>query len=398
MKISRVKAVNFMGVENIDVVLNKGVNTITGENGAGKSSFFCSIVSTLCGKRFTPDKAVRTGKNKAEVEIDMGDYTVEGTYTKDSRVVEVSSKDSGVVPKAQEFLNKVVGKLSFDPMKFERLDPKEQAETLRELVGLNVDDIESRYKEVQAERAQINKNKTLIQEDVNAIEFEPGTPDEEVSLTVLTGKLQGAMEFNNALGEKKKQENDRMVNIHELETRIKLLQQHLEGEKAKFIEGHDDEYIEVEAIHGEISAIENTNKNVRAKQKKDELVRAVNLKTHEYKNLGQTLKALDKTKAERIAAVKMPVEGLSLTKGYVMFGELPLKQVNTAQRIKICVAIAMAMNPKLKTVFCEADKLTPKTQKILEDFIIEKGYQALIEIAAEGAQVGIVIVDGKIKK
>ena len=110
------------------------------------------------------------------------------------------------------------------------------------------------------------------------------------------------------------------------------------------------------------------------------------------------MKALDKTKAERIAAVEMPVEGLSLTKEYVMFGELPLKQVNTAQRIKICVAIAMAMNPKLKTVFCEADKLTPKTQKILEDFIIEKGYQALIEIAAEGAQVGIVIEDGKVKK
>ena len=215
MKIRRVKAVNFMRVENIDVVFDEGVNKITGENGAGKSSFNCSIIATLSGKRNTPAKPVRIGKNKAEVEIDMGDYTVKGTYTKDSRVVEVSSKDSGVVPKAQEFLNKVVGKLSFDPMKFERLAPKEQAETLRELVGLNVDDIEAKYKEVQAERAQINKNKTLIQEDAEAIEFEPGTPDEEVSLTVLTGKLQGAMEFNNALGEKKKQNSlrDMMMNI-----------------------------------------------------------------------------------------------------------------------------------------------------------------------------------------
>ena len=81
-----------------------------------------------------------------------------------------------------------------------------------------------------------------------------------------------------------------------------------------------------------------------------------------------------------------------------MFGELPLKQVNTAQRIKICVAIAMEMNPKLKTVFCEADKLTPSTQKILEEFIVEKGYQGLIEIAAEDAQAGIIIEEGMIKK
>jgi DNA repair ATPase RecN len=397
MKISRVKAVNFMGVQNVDAVLKEGVNKITGANGAGKSSFKDSIIATLCGKQFTPAVPVRVGKNQATVEVDMGEYVVKGTYTKDRRKIEVLSKEGIPISKPQELLNKAIGKLSFDPMKFYLLTAKEQVEVLRELVGFNVDDIEARYKVVQAERAQINSNKTLIQQQVDQIEYEPDTPDEEVSIGELTGKLQETMAFNNALVVKKEQEEDRKTRITLLIAKIDSLKKEHDILQSTAIEGHHEELVPIEPIQEEISALETTNKNVRAKQKKAELQKAVDLKTNEYTDLGRTLKALDKTKAERIAEIKMPVKGLSLTREDVMFGELPLKQVNTGEQLKISVAIAMAMNPELKTVFVKANDLDDDNLKLLEDFITEKGYQGLIELADTSGEIGIVIEDGKIK-
>lgn len=398
MKISRVKAINFKGIKNIDAVLKKGVNLITGANGAGKSSFKDSIIATLCGKQYTPDVPVRVGKNKAEVEVKMGDYTVKGTFTKDKRVVEVLSEKGAIVPKPQEFLNTVIGKLTFDPMKFYLLSSKEQAETLRLLVGLSVDDIEKRYREVQAERANINSNKTLINQQIADIEFEPGTPDEEVSLTELTEKLQVAMKFNNDVENQKRNQQKKEADIREIERKIEELTEELKTVQSFKIVGFDDELKDIGIIQTEIAALETTNKNVRAKQKKAELQKAVDLKTNEYTELGRILKALDKTKAERIAAIEMPVEGLSLTSENVMFGELPLKQVNTGEQIKISVAIAMSMNPKLKTVFVKANDLDEDNLKLLEDFIVEKGYQGLIELADTSGEVGIVIHDGIIKE
>jgi hypothetical protein len=354
---------------------------------------------------------VRVGKNKAEVEVKMGEYTVKGTFTKDKRTVEVLSKEGVPVPKTQEFLNKIIGKLAFDPMKFYLLSPKEQTESLRELVGFNVDDIEAKYREVQGERAQINSNKTLLAKQVDEIEYETGTPDEEVSIGGTTAKLRLAMKFNSDLREKKRlrSANERAIEQakqkrKDLLEKIKDINDEIAGVATEIgellsthLEGVDAEPANEEIIQQELATLETTNKNVRAKQQKAELQNAVDLKTNEYTELGRTLKALDKTKAERIAAVQMPVEGLSLTSENVMFGELPLKQVNTGEQIKIAVAISMAMNPTLKTVFIKANDLDEDNLKLLEAFIVEKGYQGVIELADTRGEVGIVIEDGMIK-
>jgi len=421
MKISRVKAVNFEGIVSIDTVLGKNVNKITGPNGAGKSSFRDSIIATLCGAKYTPDVPIRTGQNKAEVTVDMGEYLVKGTYTKDGRKIEVLSPDGAKFPRPQELLDKAIGKLSFDPVAFYLKTPREQAEMLRVLVGLDVSDIVSKYHQLQAERAQINSNKTLLQRKADAIAVSADTPDEEVSISDLAKQLQKANDHNTEQAEKKgllKQLADTLVGEAELIkkydtdiTRYEELLEEAKTAKANCITTRMGLFTKKEAlekailpeqdtapIQADIEAAEIINRDVHLKKQKAELEAAVELKTTKYTELGRTMKQLDATKAARLAEVEMPVEGLSLTEEYVTYGALPLKQVNDGEKLKISVAIAMAMNPTLRTVFVKCNDLDANNLKLLEKLLVEKDYQGFIELADTSGKIGIVIEDGMLKK
>ena len=422
MKISRVKAVNFEGIVSIDTVLGENVNKITGKNGAGKSSFKDSIIATLCGAKYTPTMPVRIGENKAEVTVDMGEYVVKGTYTKDGRKIEVLSPDGAKFPQPQKLMDKAIGKLSFDPTDFYRKTPKEQAEMLRVLVGLDVGDIEKRYQQLQAERAQINSNKTLLQQKVDEMVDVPAdTPDEEVSISNLSKELQKANDHNIKQAEIETQIKSAANSCIAYEEEIKKHQEDVERYRAMMDEAaeavkrctqkHADfssqkvalenllpDTMDTALIQAQIEAAEVINRNVHLKKQKEELQAAVELKTNKYTELGRTMKKLDETKAARIAEVKMPIEGLSLTEEYVTFGALPLKQVNTGEQLKIAVAIAMAMNPTLKTVFVKCNDLDADNLKILEDMLVEHDYQGFFEIADTSGKIGIVIEDGMLKK
>jgi hypothetical protein len=153
-----------------------------------------------------------------------------------------------------------------------------------------------------------------------------------------------------------------------------------------------------ESIQAQIQNAENVNNAIREKQRRQRLEDASDEQSSLFSELGQQAKALESERADRLAECQMPVKGLSLTDEYVTFGELPLKQVNTGEQLKICVSIAMAMNSNLKTVFVKANDLDEENLEILENMIIEKNYQALIEIADSHSKIGIIIEDGRIKK
>lgn len=421
MKICRVKAVNFEGIVNVDTVLAEGVNKITGPNGAGKSSFRDSIIATLCGARYTPDVPIRIGQNRAEVTVDMGEYIVKGVYTKAGRKIEVSSPDGAIYKRSQELLDEAIGKLTFDPVGFYLKTAREQAETLRELVGLDVSDIEAAYQKKQTERAQINSNKTLLQQKVDAITVPEETPDEEVSISDLAKQLQVASDHN-ALQEQRKRDvatlvdticgQDHTIKHHQDDIeRYRTLMDEAAIAQKKCIQAQKELRVQEETvrkaimpeqdvapIQAQIQAAESTNRNVHLKQQRKELQEAIDLKTTTYTELGREMKDLDGAKAKRIAEVKMPVDGLSLTEDYVVYGDLPLKQINDGEKLKIAVAIAMAMNPNLRTVFVKCNDLDDNNLKLLEEMLVERDYQGFFEIADTSGEIGIVIEDGMLKQ
>ena len=405
MKISRVKAVNFKGIKNIDVLLRKGVNKITGANGAGKSSLKDSIMATLCGAKYTPDIPVRIGQGKAEVTVDMGDFVVHGTYTKSSRRIEVESPDGATYKRPQELLDKCIGPLTFDPVSFFLAKPDKQVAMLKELVQVDFDDLNAQQAGIKQKRSDALKEKERLQHEAERIQIVGDVPDEEVSVIDLTTELQRILEHNHNV-EQEEASRDRIRSqieqhteeIRELNSQIQQLKDSVTLKQQAIVEIPERPYEDSIQIHNQIQNIERTNNAVREKQRRTRLEDAKDEQSRLFSQLGQQSTSLDAERAYRLAKCKMPVKGLSLTDECVTFGELPLKQVNTGKQLQICVSIAMAMNPNLKTVFVKANDLDTENLEILENMIVEKDYQALIELADSSGKIGLVIEDGRIKK
>lgn len=405
MKISRVKAVNFKGIKNIDVLLRKGVNKITGANGAGKSSLKDSIMATLCGAKYTPDVPIRLGQGKAEVTVETDDFIAHGIYTKAGRRIEISSVDGLPIRKPQEFLDKCIGPLTFDPVAFYLAKPPVQVAMLKELVQVDFMDLNKRQFEIKNKRSDAKREKERLQHEAERVQVVDGLPDEEVSVAELVEELRNADEQNDSISSSNNVFERKCESIRNLATEIEQLKDRLvecEQKKAmikKTTQSYElKKLIDITPIQQRIADSEKINADIRERNRRERLEEAAEEQSRIFSELGQQAKSVESERADRLAKCEMPVEGLSLTDEYVTFGELPLKQVNTGKQLQICVSIAMAMNQGLKTVFVKANDLDVENIKILEDMIIKKDYQALIELADSSGTVGIVIQDGRIKE
>jgi len=55
-------------------------------------------------------------------------------------------------------------------------------------------------------------------------------------------------------------------------------------------------------------------------------------------------------KREAVASAKLPVDGIEFGDGEIMFKGVPFSQASDAERLTVSIAIAMAMNPKLRVI------------------------------------------------
>ena len=110
------------------------------------------------------------------------------------------------------------------------------------------------------------------------------------------------------------------------------------------------------------------------------------------------MKKLEAKKAKLLADVEMPVEGLSIDSGGITFKGIPLAQVNTANKFKIAIAIAMKLNPTLKVIRMSGNDLDEKNLKVISEMVDVAGYQVWIEKISNDKTVGIYIEDGEIKQ
>ena len=78
-----------------------------------------------------------------------------------------------------------------------------------------------------------------------------------------------------------------------------------------------------------------------------------------------------------------------------MFDGIPFDQVNTAEQLRISVAIAAAMNPKLKVMLIRhGNDLDAESFALLGVLAAENGLQVWIE-RIEGGKGAVIIEDGR---
>ena len=124
-------------------------------------------------------------------------------------------------------------------------------------------------------------------------------------------------------------------------------------------------------------------------------------KVAEAASAALTKKMEERTKAkeEAIAAVKMPIDGLSLANGHVVLNGVPFDQASGAEQLRTSVAIAMAANPKLKVIRIKDGSLLDEDGlKIIDGMAKGNGYQVWIERVDSSGKIGIVMEDGAVSR
>jgi hypothetical protein len=96
---------------------------------------------------------------------------------------------------------------------------------------------------------------------------------------------------------------------------------------------------------------------------------------------------------------KFPIEGLSFGEDGVLYNGVPFKQCSAAERLKVSMAMAMALNPKLRVIrILDGSLLDSTNMNLIQEMVKEKDYQVWIEVVDESGKVGITIEGGEVKQ
>lgn len=438
MKIKRLTIENFMRLVAVDITPKGNAIFITGKNAAGKSSLIKAIKALFQGKKYHPDKPIRDGADKAEIIGETEDFIIKRTFTKaggDS--VTVTNAEGMKATSTQGLLDKFYGEFSFEPMAFYEdcknvKKKREQLNTLMKLVGLDFTDINAEIAEVKDQRSIVKTSKETYDFEAKQIPELPDVGDELIQMSELTEKLTLATQLNVKHTETVSQIEAGQQEIENIKASLEKGKEHkatLRREfKAALQNAEEAQYagektfaeaqikqedlaetleplIDVAAINQAIEKADSRNEQVRKKKQRTELLKKSAAKSREFAELLKETKTLEAKKAKRLAAVKMPIEGLSVNEETILFndpneptGAIPLAQVNDSMQLQIAVAISIALNPKLEVVLMKGNDLDKKNLEAVCKMAEEKGYQFWIEKQSDDKknETGFIIEDGSV--
>ena len=121
-------------------------------------------------------------------------------------------------------------------------------------------------------------------------------------------------------------------------------------------------------------------------------------KRKSYTDLTKRLENIDKEKKKLLDSAIMPIDGLKIDEDGVIYNKVPLSQVSMSEKIKVGVAISMAMNPELKVIRIDDGSLLDSDNlKAIQDMVKEQDYQIWIE-SVDNKEMGFYIEDGELIK
>jgi len=423
MRIIQLEAQNVKRLKAIEIRPDGNVIVIGGKNGAGKSSVLDSIEYALGGKGALPSQPVRKGEKKATIVCDLGTLIVKRTMTVNGGgTLTVENKEGAVFKSPQAILDALVGKLTFDPLEFSKMDARKQVETLKGLVGLDFSELESERQSLYDKRTLVNNEGKALKARFEGMQEYSEAPEMEVSVSGLMGELKerGSVNYENEkqrlmlqqgiddlknqeveLGHLSEQITDLQAKIDELKRletakakKVDITKASIEKAKPRIKALQD---ADEEEIRDQIANAETVNQQVRSNQSKKVLSEELTKKRNVSEKLTNQINQIDDSKTSQLAAAKFPVDGLSFSASEVLYNGIPFNQASSAEQLRVSVAMGIAMNPKLKVLLIRDGSLLDEDNlKMMADMAQEADAQIWLERVGKGQEVSVVIEDGEI--
>lgn len=423
---------NFKRVSAVTLRPNAGVTTIAGRNGQGKSSTLDAIQAALGGKSAAPSKPVKSGAKSSKIVLELSDIIVTRTFSESGKdSLTVAAKDGAKYASPQAMLDRLLGSLSFDPLDFERMKAKDQAETLRALVGLDTSALDSEAERVFADRTVVNREAKRIEGELSGIARHDDAPESEVSSAELVAELTAANRAHESVREMfsaadSDEDNARRIDaraadgagqierlrneIAERENQIakyEIAITNLRNESAGLLvsaQGRADAAAsaaaslpDVAAIEARIAGADAINAKVRNNARHAATAAKLVSAKAESDAMTKRLADIASEKARTLADAKFPVPGLGIEGSTVTLDGVPFEQASQAQRLRASVAIGAATNPTFAAMLVrDGSRLDDESLADLATLADEYGVQLIVERVGKGDAMGVVIEDGAV--
>lgn len=360
MKIIQLDIENIKKIKAISIKPSGNVTTFAGNNCAGKTSTLDSIMYALAGSRVIPKNPVRDGQKTAEIRLDLGDYVVTRNWTESGNsYLKITTKEGVTLKAGQDLLNGLIGDLAFDPMEFASRKPSERVDILKRIAKIDFSGLDKERDVCYSDRTFINREIKNLQGELVAFKDvqEVQVPDIE-SIKI---ELKEAMAHNNEIDESQRQVARLKESITQQESFIARMRSDLaKAEEAKANLQKQFDELEANVVFStktdtkplEEKIANNSEIAVKSHQwkRKVEIEARLSERQNKVQELTNRIDDIDREKESTIENAKMPIKGLSFKDGDVSFNGVEFSSISSAQQIKVSMAIAMSLNPKLKIV------------------------------------------------
>ena len=421
MRIVRFEAENVKRLRAVAIVppADAAVVEIAGRNGQGKSSVLDAILYAIGGKAEQPDLPVRIGETTAHTTIDLGDLVVHREWRESgSQVLRVQTRDGGTVAKAQERLDSLIERISFDPLGFAALPPAKQRATLAAMIDVDLDALDGVRRTLYNRRAEINAD--AAREEAAARSGGPITGAKAIDEEALWQAIKdqdaetaaarrwedeaaaadarcaqaglAVLAASDALAEK----------IVAVGAATRVLEAargtaaEAEARRSAYAATPRPEYPNPAPIREAIRAAQATNARVRteaaliAHGDKAAAIRAT------AADLTRQIEDHDADVIERMRTAPWPIEGLGLDAEHgITYRGVPLTQCSSAERIRVACAIGVARTPGIRVMLIrEASLLDAESMAVLASMAADHDFQIWMERVGSGGAGAIIIEDG----
>jgi hypothetical protein len=431
---------NIMGVRAVRLTFDPagGVYFVGGENHQGKTSTLTALRMCIEGAAAAPSKVLRSGTTRGESKLRLqplagGDpIEVHVVVTQSGQRLELRDPEGVPMRRPQEKLSALLSAVGFDPLEFAELaqrDPAKAGESLRKLVGLDFSDLVERQERAAEQRKTARRERDTIATQLEGMPpLHKDAPAEETAPATLTAKL---TEANAEVARRASMRND-LIAAEEDERRaskalddanelIAKLERDLHAARALAATGEallDQKRAHVLELKGaieelpaepdvagilaEISANDDRNRKVRenasrraAEAKRDEHQRT-------FDKAQEEIDAVTEERRKRIRSAKYPIDGLAFdeTATTVLLNDVPIQQVSDEERVRVSLAVGMALNPKLRALVIgrAGNDLDKRARATLHELALANRFLILAERVGDGEEVSVVIEDGEVRE
>jgi DNA repair exonuclease SbcCD ATPase subunit len=388
---------NVQGIKVADITPTGNSVIISGENAQGKSSVLDAIQLALEGLRKSNNQIVREGAEKGLISIDLGDIKVTRKINKDNTAsVVVESKDGSVYKSPQAVLDSFLGKVSFDPLAFSRLDSKTQIQALKDFLSIDFEKLDAEKSEIYNNRTVLGRELKQAESQLKELVFDDKAPSEPLVCSSIIDAITASQSYNDDYFRRQRDLKQTELLVADLTKKLEDAKLHLDLQR-KQLEGENPVPTEeIEAMKTQLRDAEAINNTVAMNKRYLEKKSVVASISSQVDKITERLADIYLEKREILSKVKMPLEGLGFSDDGVVFNGIEISQCSTAEQLKISTSIAMALNPKIRVLrIKDGAFLDDASMAWIKELAVSNDYQLWIErVGVE--PMSVVIKDGTV--